>query len=235
MTDVRTLSLDATGTLMTLASPVGEVYAEHARRSGVDLAPAALAAAFRREFRAMPPMAFPGLAASALGDAERDWWRTLVLRVVGGARVIDPFEPFFARLYDDLGDPGQWRLYPDALPALRRLAAASVPVAVVSNFDSRLRDILDGLGVAGLLRCLVFSTATGAAKPDPEIFHAALAALGLPARCVLHAGDDPSADYAGARAAGLQARLVVRDPASARPAGIRCVASLTDLCAELGC
>ena len=44
----------------------------------------------------------------------------------------------------------------------------------------------------------------GVPKPDPGIFHAACARLGLAPHEVLHVGDHPHIDVAGAAAAGLR-------------------------------
>ncbi len=52
------------------------------------------------------------------------------------------------------------------------------------------------------------------AKPAPQIFHAACARLGLPPDAVLHVGDDPELDVAGARAAGLRTAWINRTRAT---------------------
>ena len=70
---------------------------------------------------------------------------------------------------------------------------------------------------------MVCSGGAGAAKPDGAIFAHALAVLGVEASEALHVGDNPEADYDGARAAGLDALLVDRR-AAANHAGV-----ITDL------
>jgi putative hydrolase of the HAD superfamily len=50
----------------------------------------------------------------------------------------------------------------------------------------------------------------GAAKPDVRAFNAVLQALGAQAHQVAYVGDDPHADVAGARAAGLRSIWVDR-------------------------
>jgi putative hydrolase of the HAD superfamily len=76
---------------------------------------------------------------------------------------------------------------------------------VVSNFDHRLPALLDGLGVAPLLDVIVRPADVGAAKPDAQIFHAALEGLRVAPNDALYVGDDEDDDVGGARAAGLQA------------------------------
>lgn len=67
-------------------------------------------------------------------------------------------------------------------------------LAVISNFDGRLRMILEQLGIAKFFPHIFVSSEVGADKPDPEIFRRALKFLDLPADQALHVGDDPERD-----------------------------------------
>ena len=89
--------------------------------------------------------------------------------------------------------------YADALPALARLATR-FPLVSLTNGNADIERI----GIAHLFRFSISSRDCGVAKPAPAIFHAACARLGLPPHAVLHVGDDPELDVAGARAAGLR-------------------------------
>ena len=89
--------------------------------------------------------------------------------------------------------------YADAEVGLQRLAAR-LPVAGLTNGNA-------DLGAVGIAPLFVFSLSAreyGAAKPDAGLFHEACKRLGLPPREVLHVGDDPRTDIAGAANAGLQ-------------------------------
>lgn len=72
-----------------------------------------------------------------------------------------------------------------------------------------------GLGVRQYCAAVLTSRGLRREKPSAEAFAAACAALGLAPAAVLHVGDHATRDYAGARAAGLQARLLCRHSASA--------------------
>jgi putative hydrolase of the HAD superfamily len=76
-------------------------------------------------------------------------------------------------------------------------------LAVISNFDGRLRFILQHLGISNYLSHIFISSELGADKPDPEIFRRAIAIMHLNADEVLHVGDDPERDWKAAAAAGL--------------------------------
>lgn len=116
-------------------------------------------------------------------------------------------------------------LYPDALAALERLAAR-YPLVSISNGNADLERI----GLKRFFRHTISSRALGVAKPAAPIFHAACAELGLAPHEMLHVGDDPELDVAGARAAGLRCVWLKRhDAYAATPVADLTVRDLTEL------
>jgi putative hydrolase of the HAD superfamily len=122
----------------------------------------------------------------------------------------------------------RFRAYPEVPDVLARLRAGGARLAVVSNWDVSLHDVLERTGLRPLVDAVVISAELGVAKPDPAIFRAALQRLGATADGAVHVGDSLEHDVAGARAAGLEAVLVARNGAVA-PEGVRAVRSLADL------
>jgi putative hydrolase of the HAD superfamily len=187
---------------------VGASYARLAAAHGVALPAWRLEDAFRRVWAAAPPMVFPGLAPAEVARREREWWRSLVRQTFLAAdatRGFPDFEAFFAALWRHFAEPAAWQPRPGARELLAALRARGLKLAVVSNFDGRLPALLAGLGLAPLLDAVLLPGEVGAAKPDPRIFAAALARLGVAAGEALYVGDDAERDLAGARAAGLAA------------------------------
>lgn len=107
--------------------------------------------------------------------------------------LVEPaYEAFYAAR-------NQVDFYPDARAALERIAAR-VPVAALTNGNADLK-------VIGIDHLFVFQLGArehGAAKPAPSIFHAACRQLDLAPGRVLHVGDHPELDVAGAQRAGLR-------------------------------
>ena len=209
--------LDASGTLIEVARPLGETYSALARDFGGDLDPDTLTAGFRTEFAHAPPMAFPGKRGADLDRAERGWWRAVVERVTGAAGGVPEFDAYFDHLYAYYASTEAWRVYPEVPAVLASLRERGIVLAVVSNFDSRLPPLLDGLGLGAFFDAVVCSGEAGAAKPDGAIFAHALAVLGVDASKALHVGDNPEADYDGALAAGIEALLVDRRATANQP------------------
>jgi 2-haloalkanoic acid dehalogenase type II len=118
-------------------------------------------------------------------------------------------------------------LYPDVRPALERLRSR-YRLFALSNGNADL----ERCGLAHFFDGHVTARAAGAAKPDARIFTRMLREAGVSAPDVLHVGDDPLADVAGAQRAGLQAIWLNRDarpwPDSLGPPP-RTLATLADL------
>lgn len=89
--------------------------------------------------------------------------------------------------------------YPDALPALDRIAAR-MPVVAVSNGNADLAAI----GIADRFTGQTSALSHGTPKPHPCIFHAACASIAVTPSEVLHVGDDIRLDIRGAAEAGLR-------------------------------
>src|ERR1700686_4517281 len=104
-------------------------------------------------------------------------WRELVDQVIDQAAPrtseLDR-DAFFEAAYSHFAEAGVWELYPDVIEVLEALRPR-FDLAVVSNFDGRLRMILEQLGVTQRFSHIFLSSELGADKPDPEIYRRALA------------------------------------------------------------
>jgi len=204
---IRLVGLDAAGTLIRVAEPVGDTYARLALGYGVAVPAGRLEDAFRRVLASAPPMVFPDVPPDAVAARERDWWRERVRAVFRAAdqmvRFAD-FEAFFAAIFAHYARSEAWRAAPGAAAALRALRSPARRAAVLSNFDHRLPAILAGLDLDAFDAVLRPSD-LGAAKPDPRFFLRAAARLGAAPHEAVYVGDDPEQDLAPARRAGWRA------------------------------
>ena len=208
---IKAIFFDAAGTLIKPARPVGESYGVFARKYDMEVSAAEIAERFRLCFRAAPPLAFPGAPVARIEDLERAWWKELVRRIFESWDPFPGFDDFFAELFAYFAKPEAWNLYPEVAETLSALDGRGVILDVISNFDSRLHGILEGLGVAHRFEHIFISSRAGYAKPAPQIFHAALAQHGLRATDALHVGDSEKSDFRGANDAGLTGVLLERN------------------------
>jgi putative hydrolase of the HAD superfamily len=211
---------DAAGTLFHLPRGVGWHYADVARRHGAEFDAGALERAFRSAWK---QAAAPEETDGPRPDDNRSWWRGLVEQVldrVGGDASIDR-GAFFTELWEEFAKPGVWELFPETRAVVSKVANR-YRLGVLSNFDSRLHTILNHLGLAHFFEHVVVSSEVGAEKPSARMFGEALDRFDVLAEEVLHVGDEPEADWRGAREAGLRV-FELRRPEN----------SLRDLFAEL--
>jgi putative hydrolase of the HAD superfamily len=198
----KAILFDAVGTLFYLTRTVGDHYALVGREVGLTLDAHPLDRAFYTAWKQMPPRA------AIDGPRENDdkgWWRALVDLVLDqtapSLNEIDR-DNFFEIAYEHFAQAGVWELHPEVLEVLDKLRPR-FQLAVLSNFDGRLRFILENLGISKYFTHVFVSSEIGADKPDPEIFRRALKFIGLKPNEVLHVGDDSERDWRAATAAGL--------------------------------
>lgn len=199
---LKAIFFDGAGTLFHLPKGVGYHYALVARRMGLQLDAVALDSAFARVWSQMP--ARPATRVPREDD-DKGWWAELF------DRVLDEVAPqtqdldrdaFFETAYSHFAEAGVWELYPEALEVLETLHS-QFQLGVVSNFDGRLRMVLEHLGISKYFPEVVISSEVGADKPDPFIFQRAAELAGVLPNEALHVGDDPVRDWQGAANAGL--------------------------------
>jgi putative hydrolase of the HAD superfamily len=210
LSPLRAVTLDATGTLIA-SGAMGEIYAEVLGRHGVTVSAPEVQRIFPvvwKELDCRTPQgsdrftSFPG--------GSRGFWSRLVERL---CELLDAGKPgpfAAAELFHRFSRPEAWTVYPDAVPALDAMRARGLRLAVISNFDERLPDLLSSLDLAQRVDCIVTSSALGIAKPNPAIFHHALERLGVEASAAVHVGDHRLEDLEGAQAAGMEALLLDR-------------------------
>ena len=199
---LKAIFFDAAGTLFHLSGTVGQHYALVGGEVGLTFDAHQLDRAFYSAWERMPRRA------AIDGPRENDdkgWWRELVdLVLAQAAPSLNEFDRdnLFEVAYEHFAEPGVWELYSEVPDVLKQLQPR-FQLAVVSNFDGRLRFILDHLGISKFFTHIFISSEIGADKPDPEIYRRALKLIDLNPNEVLHVGDDPERDWKAASAAGL--------------------------------
>lgn len=87
-----------------------------------------------------------------------------------------------------------WHPYPDTPSFMKALAAAGIPLVIVSDVPFDLRAIVAHYGLAEYVNAYFLSGEHGTVKAEGRLFALALEHLGLRADEVLMVGDNPSND-----------------------------------------
>ncbi|MCI0567379.1 MAG: HAD-IA family hydrolase [Acidobacteria bacterium] len=209
---IRLISFDVGGTLIHAHPSVGTVYAEVLCRRGFNCAAEEVDRAFEEswEFAAshLPPSSE---RYSRSVEGERGYWRELLRDTVSRLGGSEPPAGAADELFERFARADTWRVYPDVLPTLQELDGRGMPMAVVSNWDSRLPGLLRDLGLRRFFGPLLVSALEACEKPDSRIFHRAAQRAGVLPREVLHVGDRDREDLQGALRAGCLALKIDRN------------------------
>lgn len=203
---IQMVFFDAAGTLFDVRSSVGDSYARFAAQYDKGVDAEAVQREFVAQFGRQPPLAFaPELGRAERLQCEQDWWRNLVRDVFARFGEFPRFEEYFLEIFEYFRRAEAWKLFDDVLPTLTTLKARGLRLGLLSNFDTRLYDVLESLRLRAFFDAVYVSTEVGAAKPEAEIFQIALTQHHLVPAQAMHIGDRWQEDVLGATAAGLQA------------------------------
>lgn len=216
MDGLEAITFDAGGTLIEPWPSVGHVYAEVAARFGCVIAPEILNERFALAWRAKQRFDYSLFA-----------WSALVNQTFAGLLDGVPGPALFDALYRRFEQPDAWRVFEEARPTLESLRRRGLKLGIISNWDIRLRPLLERLKLAGFFDAIAVSAEVGSAKPSATIFQHTAQALSVPPSAMLHVGDSLEEDVRGARAAGLRAVWLRR---SRRAPLADAIASLAALC-----
>jgi putative hydrolase of the HAD superfamily len=209
----KVIFLDAGGTLFGVKGSVGEIYSAIARQAGVEVLPSLLDETFIQSFKTSNPLAFGEVDAAQLSELEYKWWRAIAEESFARAGVLNrfsDFNTFFSQLYAYFATSEPWYVYPDVIPALKGWQQQGIQLGIISNFDTRIYLILESLQLADFFSSITISSEAGSAKPQNQIFVAALKKHNCFTQQAWHIGDSLKEDYQGAKAAGLKPFLIKR-------------------------
>jgi putative hydrolase of the HAD superfamily len=102
---------------------------------------------------------------------------------------------------------GSWDYVMPGTRAILDRLRADYQLAVISNSDGGIADLLYRCGIGACFNSITDSAKVGCEKPNAKIFQAALDTMGVAPAESLHIGDVYSVDYLGAKGVGMNALL----------------------------
>jgi len=199
---IELLSLDAGGVLVF---PNFERISDAFARHGIHVSPAVLRAADPHGRFAVDT---PDHVA-VMNDADRGSMHFRVMFERAGIPADAPVARVLHDLWAYHSEHNLWEYVPpDVAPALERLAASGVTLAIGSNANGIIHRVFERAGLRRYFSVICDSQVEGVEKPDRRFFEILVARAGGRPETTLHVGDLYHVDVLGARSAGLQAMLL---------------------------
>jgi HAD superfamily hydrolase (TIGR01509 family) len=140
------------------------------------------------------------------GNHDHGFWRMFYTQLFAEIELAD--EALRDRLVSGIQNSGNWdQIRPGTREKLEQIAER-YRIAVISNADGRIDDVLRRCGICDCFLSITDSGLVGYEKPHPEIFLQALRSVKAEPEESLYVGDVYSVDYVGATRAGMRAVLM---------------------------
>ena len=167
----------------------------------------------------------PGEDEVSYADVYRDAWRQAGIDLPTDLlyEILDEEQRCWDRVV---------RVDREAVGVLKWLGWRGIKRAVCSNAPfppEMMRRQVETNGIADLVDAVLFSSEVGRRKPAPELYLAALEAVGARADRALFVGDRVREDYEGPRAVGMRAVICTAHAAEPPPPGVPTIATLREI------
>ncbi len=204
--------MDAVGTVIQPSPSVAEAYMAAGQAHGIDLDRETIRQRFRQAISKYSVHAFQtqrGASDPLRTDetTEIARWKAIVYFVL--TPQPSQQESLFEELWNHFGKANHWSLFEDVSPALSLLADAGFSLGLASNFDHRLRPIVEHHLSAFDLK-LFISSEVGWVKPAASFYQYVTDALKCQPHEILLMGDDWKNDVESPRNFGWQTMYLAR-------------------------
>ncbi|WP_017852195.1 HAD-IA family hydrolase [Leptospira interrogans serovar Szwajizak] len=135
------------------------------------------------------------------------WWKELLEDFL--KRVPDQvsIEKAFPIIYHKFADPELWTLDPGFWKLKDYCKEENWGLGAISNWDHRLRTLLEAKGILEYLNPLIVSAEFGYEKPSSKIFEEAMRLVGLSGDCLVYCGDKYELDIKIPKSLGWRSYL----------------------------
>ncbi|KJH47807.1 HAD hydrolase, REG-2-like, family IA [Dictyocaulus viviparus] len=212
---VKVVSFDVMDTIIAMNEPFNVVYSRVANTYGFPVDPSLVAVTFPKYMRTLSAT-HPCFGFHSIGYFE--WWKRVVLgcleEAIGESIPREKAVDIAKDLFEFYATANAWHIVDPKLEAvINNIRWSGISVVIVSNFDGRLKKILQELDLYSLFDFIVASGEVGVEKPSPNIFRLVTNHYQLLSSSeLLHIGDSVENDYLAAKNFGANALLF--DPSS---------------------
>jgi putative hydrolase of the HAD superfamily len=207
---IEVVFLDAGDTLIGPHPSFHELFSQVCAERGYDVSPQRVLEVQKELAPHLIDLAEDtGVANPTFSRAESEkFWGYLYRRFLEVLEIDDP--ELAVALLTRFSTGSTYRLFDDALPALRELHEQGYRLGLISNFEQWLEERLIELEVGHLFDVSVISGFVRIEKPDPAIYELALQRAAVDPGRAVHVGDSMSLDVEPAKSVGMHAVLIDR-------------------------
>ena len=168
------------------------------------------------------------------GLAGHDAWIAFMENLLSGAGAGAESLPLTEWLWSEQPRKNLWRRpIAGMIELVRELRSKSVPLAIVSNSEGRLMQLLEEVGIANDFDVVIDSGKFDFEKPDRRMFELCASALGGAVEELIHIGDAWEADVVGALEAGARAIWFANGEPRVLPPRVRACGNAAEVRHEL--
>ncbi|XP_075990913.1 rhythmically expressed gene 2 [Anticarsia gemmatalis] len=233
--NIKLITFDVTNTLLKFRMPPWQFYTVIAKDYGYKGTENEVKMKLKDNFEVMWEK-HPNFGKTSI--AWEQWWTEVVrMTLVDNLPANADINCIANKLINEFKTDKCWCVAQGGDILLSHLKKQNISLGVISNFDPRLNDILQNVGLFKYFDFVLTSYEIGYSKPDERIFKRAIEMCkhDLKPAEALHIGDDYDRDYQGARAAGWHAVLInSKITTETPPAPQHVFNSLEDLYATIG-
>ncbi|MFC1949335.1 HAD family hydrolase [Chloroflexota bacterium] len=212
---IKAIFFDWFNTLALYSPPREELQSRALREFGINASPEQILPALLTadQYIFEESATFPLRKRSPQEQAEIYTRYQQILFTEAGIDIPDDpaFFPSFMRKAQELYKDIRFILFDDVLPTIKTLKEQGLTLGLLTNLDSDMKPVCDGLGLTPYIDFIVTSGEAGADKPQPEIFMVALERAGVEAAEAVHVGDQYKLDVVGAMGVGIKPILIDRN------------------------
>ncbi|XDD50842.1 HAD-IA family hydrolase [Leptospira sp. WS92.C1] len=151
------------------------------------------------------------------------WWRELLEDFLNRIPERVSLEKAFPIIYHRFADPSLWDVDPGFWELRDYCKRENWGLGVISNWDHRLKSLLDAKGILEHLNPVIVSAEFGYEKPSSKIFEEAMRLVNLSPEKLVYCGDKYELDVVAPKELGWRSYLKKED------GDIRSLSELIDL------
>lgn len=221
---IKHVGFDFAGTIAELSPTPSEIARSYLKASkGVEIGVAWIDMAYR----CVDKMMFYSSVKTRTVEAKRDFYHRyneMLFRTLGLTHIVGDTGEFFDYF---MGIEKHWRLKEGVVPLFDELVSKNFSLYLLSNFDSKLMDIVADLGIRDRFEDICISQDIGYEKPDIRFYEYFLKKQHLRPEELFYIGDSYELDFLPATHFGI--KTVLLDSMGAHPVNKERVESFGEL------